>query len=253
MIRRRSALRAALLTLLGPLAARSAWADEERVVAIVSLVADHLTVTGFETTTGSLLAQNQTERIPLQTDELERAVLRAALRAVQESRRGRPVPLLINDGRLYRDQDSLVAGGRVVLPDSLRQTLQSQRATHLLLATKHRDDARMRAQDVTLGTGKVEGLGFYVDRVTTLRREGTSAVATGYLAPHYYARYSLIDLRDKRLLDSRTVTASAVYTAAGTAAGADPWELLDSAGKMKALSDLIADASAPVLRQLVAS
>lgn len=230
-----------------------AWANTPRVYGIVSLVADHLTVTGFETTTGSALAQNQTETIPLDTDELEKAVLRAGLRAVNESKLGKAVPLLINDGALYRGQAAMVSGDRVALPPSLLQTLQGQGVTHLLLATKHRAPAEMKARDVTLGTGRVEGLGFYVDRVTFLRTEGTSAVAPGYLAPHAYLRYSLIELNGNKLLGSRTLTASTVIGISDSKGGADPWQLLDSAGKIKAISDLIGRDSAPVLRELLAS
>lgn len=230
-----------------------AGASTPRVYGIVSLVADHLTVTGFETTTGSQLAQNQTETIPLDTDELEKAVLRAGLRAINDSKLGKGVPLLINDGALYRGQAALVSGDRVALPASLLQTLQAQGATHLLLATKHRAEARMQANNVTLGTSKVEGLGFYVDRVTSLRLEGTGSVAPGYLAPHAYLRFSLIDLGSNKLVASRTLTASRVIGVNSSAGGADPWQLLDSAGKIKALSDLIGRESAPVLRELLAS
>ncbi|MFN9005673.1 MAG: hypothetical protein ACK5ZF_10270, partial [Betaproteobacteria bacterium] len=56
-----------------------------RVYGLVSLVADHLTVTGFESTTGSHIAANPTERIPLQSDALERSVLRAAHKALTEA------------------------------------------------------------------------------------------------------------------------------------------------------------------------
>jgi hypothetical protein len=241
---------ALLALLLG--SGASVWASTPRVYGIVSLVGDQLTVTGFETTTGSALAQNQIETIPLDTDELEKAVLRAGLRAVNESKLGKAVPLLINDGALYRGQAALVSGERVTLPASLLQTLQAQGATHLLLATKHRAEAQMKARDVTLGTGRVEGLGFYVDRVTYLRTEGTGSSAPGYLAPHAYMRYSLIELSTNKLLASRTLTASTVIGVTGSGGGADPWQLLDSAGKVKALSELIAKDSAPVLRELMA-
>ncbi|MDO9095277.1 MAG: hypothetical protein Q7U99_21885 [Rubrivivax sp.] len=255
MTRRRQLAAALALLPLLPLLGfpTGAWANTPRVYGIVSLVADHLTVTGFETTTGSGLAQNQTEVIPLDTDELEKAVLRAGLRAVTESKLGKAVPLLINDGALYRGQADLVSGNRVSLPASLLQTLKSQGVTHLLLATKHRAEAQMKAHDTTLGTGRVEGLGFYVDRVTIMRTVGAGSRAPGYLAPHAYLRYSLIELSGNKLLASRTVTASTVIGVAGSEAGADPWQLLDSAGKIKAISDLIGKDSAPVLRELLAS
>jgi hypothetical protein len=227
---------------------------EARVVGIVSLVADFLTVTGFESSTGSQLASsNPNERIELRDDALERAVLRAGLRAVGEAKAGKAVPLLINDGAVYDAQDRMVSGEQARIPASLLATLQAQQATHLLLVTKHRAEARMKTGVVEVGTGRVQGLGFYVDRVTPLTRLETGESSVGYLAPHVYVRLSLIDLRDSKVLRTRTVTASWVYTASSKDRGADPWDVLDSAGKMKALGELISNGCAPALRELLAS
>ncbi|KPF48785.1 hypothetical protein IP87_09555 [beta proteobacterium AAP121] len=223
----------------------------ERVYAVVSVVADQLTVTGFETTTGSLVAQNQTERIDLQTDELERSVVRAAVSAVAASGLGRALPLLTDDGRLYAQQAQWIDGEQAQVPAFLLQTLRAQKATHLLLVTKHRGEARMRSFDADLGTGRVEGLGFYLDRVTPLRRLDTGERAVGYLAPHAFLRLSLIELASGRVLSAKTVTASRVVSAAGSAAGASPWDVMSSADKFKMLDELITRATTPVWRELL--
>ncbi len=229
----------------------AALAQPARVIGIVSLVADHLTVTGFESTTGSNVHSNPVEKIELQDDGLERSVLRAALRAINEAKAGRAVPLLINDGRLYRDQADLVGADRAQLPDTLLQTLRAQQATQLLLVTKHRDAARMQTGVQHFGSGRVEGLGFYIDRVTPLRQVNSAKESIGYLAPHVYVRVSLIDVADGKLLGTRTVTASQVITAHRVDSGADPWNLLDSAGKVKAIDTMIARELAPALRALL--
>ena len=248
-IRRR--IFAAGLAALTLAAAPAGAATTERVYAVVSVVADHLTVTGFETTTGSLVAQNQTERIELQTDELERSVVRAAVSAVQASGLGRALPLLTDDGRLYAQQATWIDGEQAKVPSFLLQTLRAQKATHLLLVTKHRGEARMRSHDADLGTGRVEGLGFYLDRVTPLRRVESGERAVGYLAPHAFLRLSLIELSTGRMLAAKTVTASRVVSAAGSAAGASPWDVMSSADKFKMLDDLITRATAPVWRELL--
>lgn len=246
-IRRIGLASAAALALAGG----PTWAAAERVYAVVSVVADHLTVTGFETTTGSLVPQNQTERIELQTDELERSVLRAAVAAVQASGSGRALPLLTDDGRLYAQQAQWIEGEQARVPGFLLQTLKAQNATHLLLVTKHRAEARMRSFDADLGTGRVEGLGFYLDRVTPMRRVESGERAVGYLAPHAYLRLSLIDVQAGRVLGSRTVTASTVLSAAGGGAGANPWDVMDSAAKFKVLDELIQRTTTPVWRELL--
>jgi hypothetical protein len=234
-------------------AAGAASANEGRVIGIVSLVADRLTVTGFESTTGSNLNVNPFENIELRDDGLERSVLRTAMRAVNEQKAGRAVPLLINDGRIYNAQDAIVSGDTAKVPESLMQTLQAQKATHLLLVTKHRAEARMKTGVQQIGSGRVEGLGFYVDRVTELRTVATGMRSVGYLAPHVFVRVSLIDLAGSKVLGSRTVTASEVITATEKDRGGDPWELLDSAGKVKAIDEMIARECAPALRALLAS
>lgn len=247
MVRRWFLLAAAML------AAGSALGSDGRVIGIVSLVADELMVTGFESTTGSRLNANPDERIELRDDGLERSVLRTALRAVNESRAGRPVPLMINDGALYRGQDRLLSGDTARIPESLLATLRGQKATHLLLVTKHRAEARMKTGTQQLGSGRVEGLGFYIDRVTPLRDLDTGHSSVGYLAPHVFVRLSLIDLADGKVLRSRTVTASTVLFARNSDRGADPWNLLDSAGKVKAIDEMIARDCSPALRELLAS
>jgi hypothetical protein len=222
-----------------------------RIYAVMSLVADFLTVTGFESTTGSLLAQNQTERIELQTDELERVVVRTALRALDEQGISGAVPMLSVDGRLYAQQGRFIDGDTARLPGFLLDLLQTRKVTHLLLVTKFKGAAKMRSVDLDLGTGRVEGLGFYLDRVTTLRRLEHGDTTVGYLAPHAYLRLSLIDVARGRVLQGRTLTASRVVTAAGTAAGANPWDAMSSAEKTAALSELISSATLPAWRDML--
>jgi hypothetical protein len=250
MIRRRTA---AQLMLAG-LASSTAWAQDRPVIGIVSLVGDFLTVTGFESTTGSRLALNQTERIDLVDDSLERTVLRAAMKAVQEKGQAKAVPLLINDGAIYRDQKRLGQDDEATIPASLLQTLKGQGATRLLVVTKWRGDARMQAADSTLGTGTVEGLGFYVDRVTTLRLTETSKTAVGYIAPHAYLHVALIDVATRKVLGARRLTASRVISASQTDAdGADPWGILDTAGKMAELKSLIDKGLPGLVSEVLAS
>jgi hypothetical protein len=253
MQRRRLLAHTAALAGVSALPAMPSVAQEGRVYALMSLVADFLTVTGFEGTTGSMLRLNQTERMELQTDELERVVLRAALRALNESGAGKAVPMLSDDGRLYSQQDKFIDGDSARLPAFLLDNLRAQKATHLMLVTKFNGVAKMRSADADLGTGRVEGLGFYLDRVTPLRRVETSDTTVGYLAPHAYLRLSLIDIAQGKVLRSKTVTASTVVTAAGTSAGANPWDVMSSAQKIAALSELIAGSTVPAWRELLAS
>jgi hypothetical protein len=226
-------------------------ASESRTIGVVSLVADHLTVTGFEATTGTRINSNPTERIELKTDDLERTMLRAAIAAISETKAGKAVPLLIDDAAIYSGQSNIVSGDTATIPKRLRDALESQKVTHLLLITKLKAEARMNTGITQLGTGQVEGLGFFVDRVTPLVIVDTNERSLGYIAPHVYVRASLIDLKDNRVLRSKAIQSSTVVSARVKDRGADPWDFLDSAGKMKAIADLIARDSSPGLRSIL--
>jgi hypothetical protein len=112
--------------------------------------------------------------------------------------------------------------------------------THLILVTKHRADTRMNSGQVSLGSGRLEGVGFYVDRITRLQLLGTSERTVGYLAPYVYARVALVDLAAARVVAKREVTRGEVVTASQTGAGGgDPWGWLDEKGKLQALASMI--------------
>ena len=239
------------LALLGGLMPSLVWANSDRVIGVVSLVADFMTVTGFEAVTGTRVRSNPTERIDLPNDDLEKAVLRSALSAINQTKAGKAVPLLFNDSASYSWQSRAGEGDTANIPARIRTPLEAQKATHLLLVSKHRGEARMDAGISKLGTGAVEGIGFYIDRVTNLTNVETRNSARGYLAPYFYVRVSLIDLRDNKVQKSKLVMASDVVDGIGKA-GADPWNFLDNAGKMKAITDLIEKDCLPVMKEILA-
>lgn len=57
-------------------------------------------------------------------------------------------------------------GTKVTIPDDLLGALRDRKSTHLLVFTRHRDDADLRFVNGTGSTGQLEGLGYYVDHVT---------------------------------------------------------------------------------------
>jgi hypothetical protein len=122
----------------------------------------------------------------------------------------------------------------------------------VILVQKLRADARMNTGRVSLGSGRLEGVGFYVDRITRLQLLGTSESDVGYLAPFLYARVSLVDLAGQRVVGRRDITRGDVVTAMHTrAAGADPWDWLDARGKLAAISSMIESDIAEAVAALV--
>jgi hypothetical protein len=237
-----SHFRRALLALaLGAGLASPAWAaDPPRTYAALSLIADSLRAVGHEATTGSLLANNPRVSVPLEFDVLELPALRAVIGAVMAAdSRAKVMPLKITDVATYERQGSFISGDQANLPANILDPLRQSGVTHLVLVTRHRAEARMNSGVLTLGSGTVEGVGFYIDREYTLRQLERSEVTTGYLAPFVYVRAALIDLKTLRVVSSQISTIGRVHTASGKAVGADPWEILSDVEKINVLREMI--------------
>jgi len=218
-----------------------AWATEApRTYAAMSLIADGLRNVGHEGTTGSLLANNPRVMSPLDFDVLELPALRAVLGAVMAAdKNAKVMPLKITDAAVYARQGDFIDGGRAVLPGELLEPLRQSAITHLVLVTRHRAEARMDSGVLTLGSGTVEGVGFYLDREYQLRQQERSEVTTGYLAPFVYLKASLIDLKTLRVVNTQVSTYGRVWTASGKDVGADPWTILGDAEKIRVLREMI--------------
>jgi hypothetical protein len=70
-----------------------------------------------------------------------------------------------------------------VIPDEIATVLKSSSGTHLIVLTKYRGEARLQAAQFNLDSGKLAGLGFYVDRQYRLSRTDTGQRGIGFPAP----------------------------------------------------------------------
>lgn len=233
--------RAMLALAAGTALALPVWATEApRTYAAMSLIADGLRNVGHEATTGSLLANNPRAMSPLAFDVLELPALRAVLGAVMAAdAKAKVMPLKITDTAVYEQQNAYIAGDRAKLPGEILEPLRQSGVTHLVLVTRHRAEARMDSGVLTLGSGTVEGVGFYLDREYRLRQLERSEVTTGYVAPFVYLKASLIDLKTLRVVNTQISTYGRVFTASGKAVGADPWMILSDAQKIQILREMI--------------
>jgi hypothetical protein len=214
--------------------------DSPRSIAIVSLLCDSIRVVGQEPTTGSRVNRNPVESIAVTFDALELPALRAATAAVLKADASAKVaPLKITDAAVYAAQSNMVAGAKADLPAAILNPLKEAKITHLVLITRYRDEARMDTGRQVLGSGKVEGVGYYLDRETQIRLLSDGAVSVGFLAPFVYARVSLVDLATLQVIRSQVTTVGQAITAAATKTGGDPWDILDNAGKVDRLRKML--------------
>ena len=252
-MKRRRLLATPLLLLPALLHAQANGDAPRRRYAVISLVGDKMYVVVYQTQTGTTLDANRRESVSLGDSYFDAAALLAAEAAVGKAEPGAAVALLrARSASLYEMQDKLIEGSKLVVPDELADALQESRATHLILFTKYRTEARLRELHGTTGAGKLEGLGYYVDPVLHMRRSDTGEHGIGFLAPYVYIKAALIDLASLKLLDEVAITASTTLSAARNKHGTDPWTTLSSTEKLEHLRSMLTREIERVVPALVA-
>jgi hypothetical protein len=127
-------------------------------------------------------------------------------------------------------------------------------ATRLLLLTKHRDEADLRAtNDENLGTGMLDGIGFYLDTVMPMTYTDTGESGRGFIAPFVYVRISLIDIATARLIAQKIVKSSKLHVAGRRREAIDPWDVLTPSEKVDTLRSMIEEEIARAVPALAAT
>lgn len=229
---------------------------EDPTYAFLSLIGDKLDIVIAQPQTGSRIDQNRREP-PLTildpvfdnaaataAGEAVRKIIPRAELAILNSRS----PVLFEKQRdLFEEKDGVIA-----IPEAIRTALQNEKATHLILITKHRGDAQFQFSNLSDGTGMVEGLGFYLDGNSGTRRGDTGEAGRGYIAPFVYAKVTLVDVQTSKVIKKQTIKASmAISSARAQENIASPWAALSSAEKVSAINRLIQREIARVVPQLL--
>jgi hypothetical protein len=109
----------------------------------------------------------------------------------------------------------------------------------LLLITPYRDQPKLLTTKSELGTGKVSGLGFYVDTDTWMGiSETNQQKARGYLGLFANFQLVLIDLESGKVAGQERVVLGATRSYA-QAPDRTPWNALTAAQKMRVLMSLM--------------
>jgi hypothetical protein len=226
-----------------------------RIYAVVSMVGDRLAVLTRSMHTGTHFDRNDRATIELNDTALNDAVADAIYDALEPRVPDSRVALLtVRDPSLWAAQNRLVEQGASTeeLLDALKPALDRMPATYLVLATKMRRDALFEVDGSHVGSGKAEGLGFYVDRQMSISRDGYGEAMRGFLGTFAYFRISLIDLRTRKVIRETAVPASTASVA--SAGDADhPWDTMSAAQKVSGLKQLIHDEATRAIPALLGS
>jgi hypothetical protein len=239
----------ATVALLLMLLAGPAWTAEPRTYAVLSLIGDKLMVVRFQIGTGSRLDGNVRASFGTPGGEMDRIMAFSIEDAIRKADPAAKVVLLIaNDPAIYAAQSPAGASSVPTVLPALQEMLAGAKATHLVLVTKLRAEAKIPLDDGSVGRGWLEGLGFYIDdELRLLKREGGEA-SEGLLAPFGYARFSLVDLGSSRVVRELAVTRA---IAAVNQRSASTWENLSGEEKARMLQSIVRSAAAEAVPTLL--
>jgi hypothetical protein len=214
-------------------------AAQERSYAIVSLVGDGLLIVQREMSTGSRIDRNRRELMAIANPVLDNTMVLAIDDGMHAADRSVKTLLLgVRDPNLFALQSrNLEAGqGLATLLQAVAPIARKSGATHLVLAAKYSDEARLKVADGSVGAGRIEGLGFYLDESTRLENRQDRANSLGFIAPFAFFSLTLVDLASGAVVGQEIVRESQV---ASTRQAQTPWTALTGEQKIRMLQDMI--------------
>lgn len=229
----------------------------ERHYAVLSLIGDNFTIVYEATATGSNIERNKQEDVPVPGTVFDGAALLAADAAIGKVHAGAKKDLLIsNDAGLYRMQGSLFGSGAdaAVVLEGLKLALKNNpAATHLVLVTKHRGEAKVKLTSEVRGRSKLEGLGFYIDNRIGVMRTDTGETGGGMILPYAYVTVRLIDTRAWTVIREKTTDNSTAFNSAVNREQAlNAWDALTAKEKETALKQLIRETVGETVEEMLA-
>jgi hypothetical protein len=239
-MQRRTLLSTLLTSLLATQALLARAENETRQFAALSLIGGKFNLVIFQGGTGSHLENNSRQSVSLPGNPFDGVALGAIQDAVQRVAGSQEVLFYTTPRQeLFDKPAALFDGARVLLPPNLLAAMKKDGASHLLLVTNFRQKAAMETRDRLVGSGYLEGVGYYIDHQQRTKRLDTLEEGTGFLASYVYLQLSLIDLKSHSVVQQRSIKASTVLSAAQNKAGFEPWEVLSPNEKVEKLNATI--------------
>lgn len=225
---------------------------QARRYAALSRVGDSLSVVRHEPEVGSHLDRNDRQTLALPDSGIDRMALLAVDKALKEADPQTQATLLDQpppaDGAAV---EPLLDGDQFKPTEALSAALRTAGATHLILLSKYRSETLLKARHSHLGSGTLEGLGFYLDYTQKMRRSDTGESGQGFIAPYAYYRVSLIDLATLKVIKHHEVRASTTIGVARNREGFDPWETLSASQKLNMLLRFIRTETPPAVADVL--
>jgi hypothetical protein len=210
--------------------------------ALLSLVGDQFTVVTRREETGSRIDQNLRRSYPIDGATLDDMAVDAAERVLKRLKPlAEVVRFSIRDARLFELQDKLLTESAESrgMREALAKLLREHQATRLVVVTKWRDDARFDLYEKTTGTGKISGLGFYVEPFERIRRLDSGEEAFGFLGPYAYVNVTVVDVASMTRIRSVQSRESEMKLPVHSSGAVSAWHALTPAAKVDALERVL--------------
>ncbi len=208
--------------------------------AVISLVGDKIDVVTYQPEVGSQLDSNSHMPLALSQDDLDTAALRAVNRSLLAAAPGAQIALLAaSKPDSFEKQDRIFDGNRAALPAEIDAAVRREGAGLLVLVTKHRGDARLQVANGYVGSGKIDGLGFYMDTGMRTRERETGIQSVGYIAPFVYIDVSVVDLATSTVLRHETIMSGRVIGSSTKGQAVHPWDTLTGEQKVATLKAML--------------
>jgi len=232
-----------LLAALLLLSCVSVDAAEARRYAILSLIGDRLLISQYVPPAAEGGVESNThDFVQLEDPTLEKTSLMAVEQAIKKADpAAKPVLLFAQDGRIYTAQEKMLdeGGNSLHMLDYIRGLLMGQDVTHLILVTKVRQSARLQVDRAQVGSGVLEGLGFYIDPSLPLKDTSTGKTGQGLVAPFAYIKVTLVNLAKSTIVKEEAATGSTVIGWGQFSETFNPWTNLPAERKVQLLQGVI--------------
>ena len=210
--------------------------------AVVALVGDEFSVVTYQPSVGSNIDQNVRQEVPLNDTHLDQLATRVAINAIH---RAVPAATLqsigVADEATFGGADRLFAsdGTLPALLSTVKPLLERPDTHYLVVISKYRGDAQLRVRNGTIGSGKLTGLGFYVDAYKSMKSSDTGERGRGFLSSYAYLMISLVDLRTGAVVRSEHAVESATRANVGPQSTLEPWDALTAGQKARLLDNML--------------
>ncbi|GAB2862881.1 hypothetical protein GCM10027277_34350 [Pseudoduganella ginsengisoli] len=236
----------------------SAWAENTpvRSYAVLSLAGDALALHVHRHQVGSRTESAPREVNAIDDPVFDQAAVIAARAAFLRLHPGAKLQLMTTQDRgLYLAQNSMFERAEAHEEDRayLKKLLKELGVTHALVITKFRSVPELKLVNTTVGSGYLEGLGFYIDDMIETRNLKDQTSSRGMVVPFAYLRVRLIDAETLSVLKEAMSKQSFIITRpSADSSGMETFLNMPSGEKTGHIRQVLEDAIASTVQNVAA-